>query len=237
MPDLKKTALCEDFKNGKCLLPSSECTYAHGEHELRKGQAFHSIRKETAELSPRSDSSSNGQPVQSTLQGGQVPQLPATDQRDPNPSLQYPQHEKTTVGQSLRNPQPLQNQQQQALRGMGAREDARFWVSGCQQFPSTQGSELQLQVLLRSLRQLMEANPGLASRLAPPGLPLPSTGTAAAVTPMLMSEKALMGGDFSEPKSKLLGTRMYDDDPWHVPVPRCGPFSYLSSEHQSVWQL
>eukprot|EP00930_Biecheleria_cincta_P015559 TRINITY_DN12934_c0_g1_i1.p1 TRINITY_DN12934_c0_g1~~TRINITY_DN12934_c0_g1_i1.p1 ORF type:complete len:148 (+),score=16.28 TRINITY_DN12934_c0_g1_i1:114-557(+) len=51
-PDLRKTALCEDFKKGKCPLPSHECIYAHGQDELRSSDAFQAMRKDTASTPP-----------------------------------------------------------------------------------------------------------------------------------------------------------------------------------------
>lgn len=230
MPNLKKTALCENFKKGKCLLPSDECSYAHGEHELRKGAAFQSIRKNSEELSPRSDGSS-GKPVQPTPQGGQLPEFPAADERDPEPSLHYPQRYKEQLGQGLCNSKPRQKQRRQPLQDVGAREDVKQLVFGSQGFPSTQGSELQLQELLKSIRELMVANPDLASRLAPPGLPMPSTGTTAAVTPIMMC------ADVFEPKSKPLGHPMRDDEPWRVPLSRCGLLSDSISPNELFWQL
>eukprot|EP00931_Biecheleriopsis_adriatica_P062952 TRINITY_DN38047_c0_g1_i1.p1 TRINITY_DN38047_c0_g1~~TRINITY_DN38047_c0_g1_i1.p1 ORF type:complete len:378 (+),score=79.22 TRINITY_DN38047_c0_g1_i1:110-1243(+) len=44
-PDLKKTALCEDFKKGKCALSADNCPYAHGQEDLRSSPAFKDTRK------------------------------------------------------------------------------------------------------------------------------------------------------------------------------------------------
>jgi len=40
LPDLKKTALCQDFARGTCSLSAEQCEFAHGPGELRKSPAF-----------------------------------------------------------------------------------------------------------------------------------------------------------------------------------------------------
>lgn len=218
-PDLKKTALCQDFKKGKCPLPSCECAYAHGEEELRKGPAFCSVQKEMDDVSSQSDSSIDepGQSIRS--KGDQI--------------LRQLASEKKSAGRGLRNAQSDQTQrlQQQPLQEVEDREDAKFAMSASQQTPSSQGFEMQLDVFLNSMHELMKANPGFASRLAPPGLQKPSTTTSAGFTSMLMRE------DIVEPKAKLHGSPMYVDEPMCVPLVHSGPFSGLGSEQQLVWRL
>jgi len=45
MPNLKKTALCEDFKRGTCPHDKEHCQYAHGQDDLRSSLAFEPLRK------------------------------------------------------------------------------------------------------------------------------------------------------------------------------------------------
>lgn len=35
MPDLTKTSLCKDWKEGKCTKSAADCLFAHGKHEIR----------------------------------------------------------------------------------------------------------------------------------------------------------------------------------------------------------
>mmetsp|Transcript_105310 Transcript_105310/g.187184 ORF Transcript_105310/g.187184 Transcript_105310/m.187184 type:complete len:329 (-) Transcript_105310:219-1205(-) len=70
VPDLKKTALCEDFKHGRCSLPKEQCQYAHGQDDLRSSLAFQSIRKASQ---PDSDQAAASEKAVSSLSpsGGQ----------------------------------------------------------------------------------------------------------------------------------------------------------------------
>jgi len=44
LPDLKKTALCEDFIRGSCPHDKEHCQYAHGQDDLRSSLAFEPLR-------------------------------------------------------------------------------------------------------------------------------------------------------------------------------------------------
>jgi len=57
-PDLKKTSVCNDWKNGCCMVPAELCPYAHGDVELKtttafKGQKLSSRTKGTREQTLR----------------------------------------------------------------------------------------------------------------------------------------------------------------------------------------
>lgn len=44
-PDLKKTAICEDWKRGECGLDTFQCPFAHGQDELRSSPAFADLKE------------------------------------------------------------------------------------------------------------------------------------------------------------------------------------------------
>jgi len=66
-PDLKKTSVCNDWKNGCCMVPAELCPYAHGDLELKtttafKGQKLSSRTKGTREETLRSQVEAPSQP-------------------------------------------------------------------------------------------------------------------------------------------------------------------------------
>ncbi|CAE8615304.1 unnamed protein product, partial [Polarella glacialis] len=63
-PDLKKTAICEDWKRGACHLPTWECQFAHGQAELRSSLAFQPLGSEGSTCE---HSGSEGSPCDSVL--------------------------------------------------------------------------------------------------------------------------------------------------------------------------
>jgi hypothetical protein len=58
VPDLRKTALCKQWKQGMCRFFAEDCPFAHGKHELRMSQAFmqHSTAKRLPPSMPSSES-------------------------------------------------------------------------------------------------------------------------------------------------------------------------------------
>jgi hypothetical protein len=66
-PDLKKTSVCNDWKNGCCMVPAELCPYAHGDVELKtttafKGQKLSRRTKETREETLRNQVEAPSQP-------------------------------------------------------------------------------------------------------------------------------------------------------------------------------
>lgn len=58
-PDLKKTSMCKNWQEGKCMLPSDKCPYAHGPGELRVTPAF--VQKKLSRRTREAHDSSNPQ--------------------------------------------------------------------------------------------------------------------------------------------------------------------------------
>jgi len=89
MPDLWKTALCKQWKQGLCPFSTEHCSFAHGKHELRMSRAFmqHTTGKRLPPLVPRSESTwsdASGESLQS------LPSIEFTHQLDEvMPSLQF----------------------------------------------------------------------------------------------------------------------------------------------------
>jgi len=66
-PDLKKTSVCNDWKNGCCMVPAELCPYAHGDVELKtttafKGQKLSRRTKGTREETLRNQADAQSQP-------------------------------------------------------------------------------------------------------------------------------------------------------------------------------
>lgn len=261
-PDLKKTALCEDFKKGKCPHPSHECIYAHGQDELRSSPAFHAMQKDSpssqasavvenkrgsvkghnavpavpknvpARKKLRSQSGSSNDSGSSEFSGKEVPFSPVLAKTIQEPAPQHPQHHQMQVNQSQNNVKSLLGQQQQLLQALGALNNPSSDLPAYQQVPASLCPDMQLRLLplLHALNEMTKADPALASRLVPPGLP------AAGQWPVVAAPLAAgaMAKDMFDLKPKILGGRIYDDEPWTVPLPR---FASFSEEHPSMWQL
>jgi len=89
MPDLWKTALCKQWKQGLCPFSTEHCSFAHGKQELRMSPAFeqHSTAKQVPPSAPRSESTrsvASGASLQSLPSIDSIPQLDEV-----MPSLQF----------------------------------------------------------------------------------------------------------------------------------------------------
>lgn len=250
-PDLRKTALCEDFAKGKCPLPSNECIYAHGPHELRSSPAFQAMRKEappkqaavaavkeqhdaekgqttvppvpkialaTRRKKLRSPSGSSNSSGASTSLGSDVPALHAFAKTVPQPVPQHPRHHhQKQVNQGQNNTK----QQLQLLEALGALNNPSSGLPTYQ--PSLQGGEMEPHLLsiFQTLNEMAKVDPSLASRLAPPGLPLAGKWPdVASPRAEAMAEHAfdLEPKNFDQAcfdmKQKNFENPIYDDEPW-----------------------
>jgi len=71
LPDLRKTALCRDWKQGCCRLSGENCPFAHGKHELRTSKAFKQ-QLMAKKLKPPSFSSSIAEQKLHSLPGAEL---------------------------------------------------------------------------------------------------------------------------------------------------------------------
>mmetsp|Transcript_97872 Transcript_97872/g.169508 ORF Transcript_97872/g.169508 Transcript_97872/m.169508 type:complete len:295 (-) Transcript_97872:64-948(-) len=61
MPDLTKTSLCKDWKEGKCTKTAAECVFAHGKHEIRLTPQYNQKHsKQKSQVKKAGDKSSLG---------------------------------------------------------------------------------------------------------------------------------------------------------------------------------
>merc|ERR1712129_636728 len=94
VPDLWKTALCKQWKQGLCPFSSETCRFAHGKHERRMSSAF--TKQLTAKQLPRSMPRSES--TWSSASGGSSQSLPSIDS---SPQWDEPQNLEGDVMPSL----------------------------------------------------------------------------------------------------------------------------------------
>jgi len=93
VPDLRKTALCKQWKQGLCRFSTGTCPFAHGKHELRMSPAFmqHSSAKWLPPSEPSSESTwslASGASSQSLSSIESSPRLDEAQKLEGPPELQ-----------------------------------------------------------------------------------------------------------------------------------------------------